>query len=138
MISPGFEIEEDTSRIHVDLTPLIDVVFMLIVFLLLTANAAQLVIEVDTPDASFGEASETEAYLLVPPDPESADWNFDGQSYSSPEAATTAISNVVAAEDDAVILIAISAETSAQHLIDAMDVARDAGAQTVEIAVDQK
>ena len=138
MIDPGFELEEAGHGLKVDLTPLIDVVFMLIVFLLLTANAAQLVIEVDTPDASSGTVSDTEAFVLIPPAREDAAWTFDGSPYPSGEAVSNAISYVVQQEADAIILIAIGEETSAQQLIDAMDVARDAGAKTVEIAVEQK
>ena len=56
-----WDFEEDDTDSHIDMTPLIDVVFMLIIFLVLTASFMKPVLEVNLPevsgDSGMGQAS---------------------------------------------------------------------------------
>lgn len=120
---------------RIDLTPLIDVVFMLIVFLLLTASATQLVISVDTPQSSSTEMIDTQPMLLLPPSAQDQGWIFEGQAYADADAVSVVLRQALEATPDRSLLIGIGAEVSSQRLVSAMDIARTAGVESVEIAV---
>jgi len=66
-----FDIDEDltVSRGGPDLTPMIDMVFILLVFFLITSAALIPVIDVEVPSAETGEKKEeTELTLILYPD----------------------------------------------------------------------
>lgn len=121
-----------------NLTPLIDVVFMLIVFLLLTANAAQLVVSVDLPKASSAAPGEGTELVLQPPVEEGGVWLLDGKAYESADALRSVLSEALAGDEDGALAISIDAAASSQRLIDAMDLANDAGAKAVEISAEKR
>jgi biopolymer transport protein ExbD len=121
-----------------NLTPLIDVVFMLIVFLLLTANAAQFVVTVDLPQASSAVASENKSLVLQPPMEEGGRWLLDGQAFENTQALRPALRKAVAEDQERVLVIVIDASASSQRLIDAMDIATEAGAKAVEISAENR
>lgn len=129
-------IEEDIAQPN--LTPLIDVVFMLIVFLLLTANAAQLVVTVDLPQASSAAPSDRKPLVLQPPLEAAEAWRLDGEIYENTGDLVPALKRALAADQDRVLVIAIDGAASSQRLIDAMDVANAAGAQAVEISAERR
>ena len=125
---------QDEAGGQPNLTPLIDVVFMLIVFLLLTANAAQFVVTVDLPQASSATPSESQPLLLQPPMEERGSWVLDGQTFENADLLCPVLKKAVAENQERVLVIAIDASASSQRLIDAMDVATEAGATAVEIS----
>ena len=66
-----FDIDEDltVSRGGPDLTPMIDMVFILLVFFLITSAALMPVIDVEVPSAETGEKKEeTELMIVLYPD----------------------------------------------------------------------
>jgi biopolymer transport protein ExbD len=66
-----FDIDEDltVSRGGPDLTPMIDMVFILLVFFLITSAALMPVIDVEVPAAETGEKKEeTEVTIILYPD----------------------------------------------------------------------
>lgn len=126
------------ETVQPNLTPLIDIVFMLIVFLLLTANAAQYAVTVDLPEARSAMPSESEALVLQPPEAEGGVWVLDGQQYDDAAAVRQALSRVLEGSEDQALVIAINAAASSQRLIDAMDVATEAGAKAVEISTEKR
>lgn len=132
MIDAGLPAEEPAGS-PVDLTPLIDIVFMLIVFLLLTANAASQAIRVDTPQAATGEASRPPGLVLeVPADP-AAPLRLDGQEVPDEDALLAALRARLTEDADASLAIAASREASSQRLIGAIDLARKAGIPEVDL-----
>ena len=128
----------DEENIQPNLTPLIDVVFMLIVFLLLTANAAQYVVTVDLPEASSATSSEGEALLLQPPESEGGAWVLDGEPYDDSTAVRQALVRALDGNEDKALVIAIDAAASSQRLIDAMELATEAGANAVDISTEKR
>ena len=126
------------ENVQPNLTPLIDVVFMLIVFLLLTANAAQYAVTVDLPEASAAVPSEGEALVLQPPELEGGTWVLDGQRYDDTAAVRQALKQALSGDEDQTLVIAIDAAASSQRLIDAMDVATESGAKAVEISTEKR
>lgn len=136
MIQSRLPMDSESEDAQVNLTPLIDVVFMLIVFLLLTASATQYVISVDTPDVDSATATSPAGFVLYPPEEENDDWRFNSTSFASAEDALLAITEALEREPNEVLVIGIGAKVNAQRLVDAMDIVRRAGAKSVDIAVD--
>lgn len=48
----GYDFENESDILHVDLTPLIDVIFMLVIFFILTMSFTAPVIDLTLPDSS--------------------------------------------------------------------------------------
>ena len=134
MIDANLPIDTTDDSPSVDLTPLIDVVFMLIVFLLLTANVAQVAIHVDTPESSTGQPLDQVTLVLEAPSAKGGAWRLNGDTYPDMDAAAAALRAGLKADASRPLVLAVDAEASSQRLIDAMDLARDAGALSVEIS----
>ncbi|HPF23501.1 MAG: biopolymer transporter ExbD [Hyphomonas sp.] len=138
MIEARLSPEQEADETPLNLTPLIDVVFMLIVFLLLTANAAQLVVSVDLPKASSAAPADGVHLVMQPPVEEGGEWLLDGTAYESAGALRPVLSEALAASEDGALTISIEAAASSQRLIDAMDLANEAGAKAVEISAERR
>ena len=91
-----------------DLTPLLDVVFIVLVFLLFTANVKTLSLPVDLPQATAQQAQSTEApkTLTVSILKTETPWAIGEQTFSSWELFTTALLEQVKATPNTTILIA--------------------------------
>ena len=138
MINAGANDETDAENTQPNLTPLIDVVFMLIVFLLLTANAAQFAVTVDLPQAGSAAPVEHRSLLLEPATEEGGTWKLDGQIYQSVEALRPVLEKSLKENADKPLVIAIDGAASSQRLIDAMDLATEVGAKAVEISAEKR
>lgn len=57
-----FEFGEDA---HIDLTPLIDVIFMLVIFFILTMSFAKPILEVALPSSEVGKVVKKQDFLIV-------------------------------------------------------------------------
>ena len=133
MIRSNLTASTEESEAGAVLTPLVDVVFMLVVFLLLTANAAPFALEVNTPTSEHAQAvSEPEPILIVTPDEDGA-WRINDRRLHEADA-LEALRALVQAQPDSAVIITTEASASAQALIDALDLARNAGADRAEIA----
>lgn len=131
MISVKTEDGDDEAAGTV-LTPLVDVVFMLVVFLLLTANSAPFAIEVQAPVSENAIAQiDTNPIVIGVPDEDGA-WSIDGRHLHEKDA-QQALMELLAQDQDRPVVILVEADSSAQTLIDAMDLARAAGAESVDI-----
>ena len=60
-----WDFEEEDSDLHIDMTPLIDVVFMLIIFLVLTASFMKPALEVNLPEVSGDYGPGNTSAILV-------------------------------------------------------------------------
>ena len=138
MINAGAGETQEADGGQPNLTPLIDVVFMLIVFLLLTANAAQFVVTVDLPQASSATPSENQSLLLEPALEEGGIWKLDGQPFENIEALRPVLKEALAGNEEKPLVIAIDGAASSQRLIDAMDLATEVGAKAVEISAEKR
>lgn len=138
MISAGPETGEDeTGEAGAVLTPLVDVVFMLVAFLLLTANSAQLALDIDLPLTDGAQASAAERPVVMLGVAE-AGWVLDDTPLGGQAETEQAVQAWLAGEPDGLVVIAVDRTLPAQRLIDTFDLLRSAGAQHVEIAAENE
>ena len=101
--------EEETSvSLGPDLTPLLDVVFIVMVFLLFTANAQTLSLPVNLPQATQQEASLTSEpkTLTVSILEEGKPWAIKEQRYDDWEQFSSVLLSKVKEQPDTTVLIA--------------------------------
>lgn len=107
MISISSNEETDVS-LAPDLTPLLDVVFIVMVFLLFTANAQTLSLPVNLPQATQQEASisNESKTLTVSILEEGQPWAIGEQQYDSWDQFTSTLLAEVQSQPDTTVLIA--------------------------------
>jgi biopolymer transport protein ExbD len=93
--------KQDSQLASLELTPLIDIVFIVIVFLLITANAPLLELPVNIPETEEKQqtASLAEAMVLITIIPESPHWVLDGKPYKDWDVFKQALIEALARED---------------------------------------
>lgn len=126
--------EED--RLDVNITPLIDVVFLLLIFFMVTTTFNQQAeLRVDLPEAS----SEEQALEIIPIeitiDPSGA-YFVNGQSLtkSTPTALLQALSKLVGEDKEKSVIIRADANTPHQAVVTAMDTVSKVGVSKLSIA----
>lgn len=129
-----------TARFGADLTPLIDVLFMLIVFMVLTANSAQLAIEADLPSTEENGLS-----LPSPESPLTVTIRAHGRAYSVDEAdyadwsrARAAMEAALQIAPDRPVVLATEPDAPVQRLIDAMAYLQQAGIPDAQILLEAR
>ena len=125
---------DDTGDDTTVLTPLIDIVFMLVVFLLLTANAAFPVLNIETPHAdSERHLAETEPLFLSVPG-EDGHWELAGISYRDTDSVREALTLARQNNPDQALVVVAPAASDAQQLVDGLEMARLTGYEQVDLA----
>ena len=114
--------ETDASFPAADLTPLLDVVFIVMVFLLFTANVQTLSLPVNLPEASREQAVVTQEpkTLTVSILAEDQPWAVGEERYDSFEAFSSALLSEVEAEPETTVLIAGDKEAPLGNLVELM------------------
>ena len=114
--------ETNASFPAADLTPLLDVVFIVMVFLLFTANAQTLSLPVNLPEASREQAQVTQEpkTLTVSILAEGKPWAIAEDRYDSFEAFSTALLSEVNADSDTTVLVAGDKEAPLGNLVKLM------------------
>ena len=117
----------------IELTPLIDIVFIVIVFLLVTANVPLLKLPVSIPEASENPSAEVvdsdSAVITVPS--RDALWGLDDKEYESWEAFKTQLQ--ARADKDLSVSIAADGGAQAEALITVMSLLNEMKLQNVQI-----
>jgi len=117
----------------IELTPLIDIVFIVIVFLLVTANVPLLKLPVSIPEASENPSAEVvdsdSAVITVPS--RDALWGLDDKEYESWEAFKTQLQ--ARADKDLSVSIAADGDAQAEALITVMSLLNEMKLQNVQI-----
>ena len=119
----------------IELTPLIDVVFLLLIFFMVsTSFVREARITVDLPEAA-GDALEAEAPLALAIDA-SGGYAVNGRALADGEVATLvgALQPLAGPEGASRLLIAADASAAHRAVVRAMDAARRAGIARIDIA----
>ncbi|MCK8044529.1 biopolymer transporter ExbD [Shewanella sp. 1CM18E] len=117
MISAGND--ESSQNFGLDLTPLIDIIFIVLVFLLLTANTQLLSLPVDVPteaDSNLSALSQDQhiAINVLQTEPH---WALDGQSYNDFGAFEAAFTQAFKENPKAKVIIAADKTAPVQPLM---------------------
>ncbi len=128
----GYERSKRRSSVALNLTPLIDVVFLLLVFFLLTAHFVQeKQIDIKLPKAESSESFDEEKKIEVIISDDGV-IRIDEQIIAVDDLKDTLQRRVTAAINKSVVLRA-DATTHLELAVKVMDASRLAGAQSVEI-----
>ncbi len=129
---------EGRSRIHahLDIAPLIDIVFLLLVFFMLTSTfLVPEAIELELPESNSATVTEVTPIIVA--------LNSTGQLALNGEeiqldALRAAIKPLIKADTDIAITLKSDARTEVQQLLKVMDEIRAAGGENVALATTQK
>ena len=130
-----FSLDED-DRTDVSLTPLIDVVFLLLIFFMVTTTFNQHAnLRVELPDASNAVQSNEETKIEVIID-KNGQYYIDGTSLLDQQSRTlvTALGKVVKDRNTEKILIRADAQAPHQSVVSVMDAAGKLGLTKIAIA----
>ena len=126
--------EED--RLDVNITPLIDVVFLLLIFFMVTTTFNQQAeLRVDLPEASSEEQSLEVVPIEITIDP-SGTYYVNGQSLVNNQANTLyqSLQKIVANDKEKTVIIRADASTPHQAVVTAMDAVKRVGLANLRIA----
>ncbi len=129
---------EGRSRIHahLDIAPLIDIVFLLLVFFMLTSTfMVPEAIELELPESS--SATVTEVTPIIVALNASGQLALNGETLQL-ERLRSAIEPLIKEDTDVAITLKSDAHTEVQQLLKVMDEIRAAGGENVALATMQK
>ena len=130
-ISSAVAEEED-----INLTPMLDVVFILLIFFIVTANfIKEPGLEVNRPDSDTSEIQENAAILIAIGSNDEI--YMDGRRIDVRQVKANVI-KLLADNPQGTVVIQADEEASADAIIKAMDGARDAGVYDISLAADPK
>jgi len=126
------------SDLMPDLTPLLDVMFMLIVFFLLTANAVPYALDVNLPEDndSVAQAVEDPNMLSVTLLPDALGWKINDTSYTEENKFKDALKEK--SQDNKKIIIMGDKDVSMGKLLQLMAFLRKHNIETADIVMEQK
>jgi len=137
---PDSERDSIAGDLLPDFTPLLDVMFMLIVFLVLTANAVPFAVDVALPsDADeVSQAVEEDDTILLTLLPEAEGWKIGEVHYQQESAMQAALIAKHQGDKTQRIIIAGEKSVSMQKLLSVITFLRKQNIQTADILVNQE
>lgn len=122
--------EQPVHRRAISLTPLIDVVFILLLFFMLSSTFTQWrQIDISAPSEAEVDVKTQRIIKLVSDD---GQFRFEGQTFSANDLA--AVSRLVAQDTEAVYIIQVEAGLRTQSMINLLDRFKQAGADSVTLS----
>lgn len=131
--------QEELDNLQPDLTPLLDIIFIVMVFLLLTATVKLQSLEVSLPSAESESISNVDSQSFTinilenPPY-----WGLDGTPYPSWEHFTQALLKKVTQKPDFQVVIASDKTAEIQHMIKLLAFLQDNKIKATQILMDEK
>lgn len=114
------DLEDD---LHVDLTPLIDVIFMLVIFFIMTMSFTLPVVEFNLPESNTAQHSAQPASIRIAIN-SSGEFSIEQQTMSYSELEQYIKEQVSNKGNELSLEVLIDAATPTQYLIQAADLAR--------------
>ncbi len=124
-----FDDEDDDLSARIDLTPLVDVIFMLVVFFIMTASFDLPVLEMQLPSAGQVARPQEQNRIKVVVDAQG------GLRMGSNAATMGDITSALSASNDAVLEVVIDKRTPSGILVQMADLARKEAGGRILIAV---
>ncbi|MDC7227928.1 MAG: biopolymer transporter ExbD [Spirochaetales bacterium] len=127
--------ESWSSRTGFDITPMLDMIFILLIFFLLTASAASPVVSVDLPETVITENS-TSQEIIVSID--ASGGLFLNTGAVSRDELTAQLSDIYSRRVDKEIFIESDESVDFGFVVDLMDICRRCGAEGISFLVEQE
>ncbi|MDJ0709725.1 MAG: biopolymer transporter ExbD [Woeseiaceae bacterium] len=130
------DIHVDDEESEINLTPMLDVVFIMLIFFIVTASfVREAGIDVNRPDAPMTESKPEDSNILVRITNNDEIW-ID-RRLVDPRAIRANIERLAAENPDGSVVIQAAAKSSNKALVEVMDASRQAGVYTISIADSQ-
>ncbi len=127
------DIHVDEEENEINLTPMLDVVFIMLIFFIVTASfVREAGIDVNRPDAPMTESKPEDANILVMINANDEIW-ID-RRLIDPRAVRANIERMHAENPDGSVVIQANNKSSNKILVEVMDSARSAGVYNISIA----
>jgi biopolymer transport protein ExbD len=128
-----FNLGGDTDENDIDLTPMLDVVFIMLIFFIVTASfIKEAGIDVNRPDAPVTEVPPEESNILVVIDANND--IFIDRRHIDPRAVRANLERLHAENPSSSVVIQPSRKSANKMLVAIMDAARQAGVYNISIA----
>ena len=129
----NFNLGGDAEENEIDLTPMLDVVFIMLIFFIVTASfIKEAGIDVNRPDAPVTETPPEEANILVVVDANND--IFIDRRHIDPRAVRANIERLHAENPSSSVVIQPSKRSANKMLVAIMDASRQAGVYNISIA----
>lgn len=125
-----FESRLKPSGVAADITPIIDMVFLLLIFFMVGSQFARPAIEIDLPEASSGSQSQDDALVITLDN--SGRVFFDGRE-TPPESLGPALKEALRKYPDRAVDLRADGDVTFRQFVRVMDQARGAGASRLNI-----
>ncbi|MGR6861624.1 ExbD/TolR family protein [Aliivibrio salmonicida] len=130
--------ENSSDSFQPDLTPLLDIIFIVMVFLLLTATVKLQSLEISLPTADTRSVSDVNSKSLTVNILQKAPyWGLDGRSYSSWENFTQALLVQVKEKPEFQVVIASDKSAEIQHMVRLLAFLQDNKIKATQILMDE-
>jgi len=127
------DIHVDEEENEINLTPMLDVVFIMLIFFIVTASfIKEAGLDVNRPDAPMTESKPEDANILVRINANDEIW-ID-RRLIDPRAVRANIERLAAENPDGSVVIQANNRSSNKMLVEVMDSARQAGVYSISIA----
>jgi len=126
----------ERDEVSLDMTPLIDVVFLLLIFFMLTASFTQAQrLKVELPKAEQGESAQDQSKEWVIEIDAQGNYALNGEALAG-EQLTVRLRELPDRSEDTAIQIRADGKTEHQAVVKALDAARAAGLTHIGLATD--
>ena len=127
------DIHVDEEESEINLTPMLDVVFIMLIFFIVTASfIKEAGIDVNRPDAPVTESKPEDANILVLINANDAIWIE--RRLIDPRAVRANIERMHAENPDGSVVIQANNQSTNKIMVEVMDAARSAGVYNISIA----
>ncbi len=127
------------DSLNIDLTPMLDVIFILLIFFILTANSVEHIFELNLPDETNGQIEavndDKAIYLEIYADEKK--WKLQDDVYISWDRVKSQLHNLHAEKPDLQVFIAGDKHVSLQKLLQTLTFLKKEGLQTAQIVMQQ-
>ena len=128
-------ITEDAEESQIDLTPMLDVVFIMLIFFIVTSTfVKEAGVDVSRPEADTAVVAESNSIQIGIT---SANQIFMDKRQIDKRAVRANVERGLAENPGAAVIIVADADSKTETLIEVMDQSRLAGAESVSVAADK-
>ncbi|MCA0899527.1 ExbD/TolR family protein [Microbulbifer agarilyticus] len=134
-ISPENSRQFSMANLAPDLTPLLDIIFIVLVFLLLTANTRLASLPMDLPASEHAAAMPAHPLTISLSNDGPELWGIDGKGFRTHAEFEHSLMILLAAEPDRPVALASDRNVPVQRMLDLFALLQKQGVEVAEIAL---